>query len=105
MIASLSGSVLAVTAETAVIEVGGVGLEVHCGPGTVAGLRVGGATRLATSLVVRDDSLTLYGFGTDDERSVFEILQGVSEGTTIVAAPGDTAREGAKIIPVGRDVQ
>ena len=78
MIASLSGSVLAVTAETAVIEVGGVGLEVHCGPGTVAGLRVGGTTRLATSLVVRDDSLTLYGFGTDDERAVFEILQGVS---------------------------
>jgi Holliday junction DNA helicase RuvA len=78
MIASLSGAVVAVTAETAVIEVGGVGLEIQCDPGTLAQLRVGTPARLATSLVVRDDSLTLYGFGTDDERSVFEILQGVS---------------------------
>ena len=42
------------------------------------GLRVGSTARLATSLVVREDSLTLFGFETDDERDVFELLQTVS---------------------------
>src|SRR6185312_15631094 len=59
-------------------EVGGVGLAVSCTPGTLARLRVGQPARLATSLVVREDSLTLYGFADDDERSVFELLQTAS---------------------------
>ena len=46
-----------------------------CSPGTLARLRVGEAARLATSLVVREDSLTLYGFADDDERGLFELLQ------------------------------
>jgi Holliday junction DNA helicase RuvA len=78
MIASLSGDVAAIGAEGAVVEVGGVGLAVQCTPGTLATLRVGEPTRLATSLVVREDSLTLFGFATDDERVVFDTLQGVS---------------------------
>ncbi|HTW20434.1 MAG TPA: Holliday junction branch migration protein RuvA [Mycobacteriales bacterium] len=78
MIASVSGTVIATTGETAVIEVGGVGLAVHCTPATLATLRTGTPARLATSLVVREDSLTLFGFATDDERAVFEILQGVT---------------------------
>ena len=57
---------------------GGVGIAVQCTPGTLATLRVGEPTRLATSLVVREDSLTLFGFATDDERVVFDTLQGVS---------------------------
>ena len=60
------------------IEVGGVGLAVQCTPATLAGLRTGTDARLATSLVVREDSLTLFGFATDDERGVFETLQGVT---------------------------
>ena len=60
------------------IEVGGVGLAVQCTPDTLAGLRLGEPARLATSLVVREDSLTLYGFADDDERSVFELLQTAS---------------------------
>ena len=75
MIASVSGVVAAVSPDGAVIEVGGVGLAVHCAPGTIAGLRVGQPARLATSLVVREDSLTLYGFADDDERQLFELLQ------------------------------
>jgi Holliday junction DNA helicase RuvA len=59
----------------AVVEVGGVGLAVSCSPGTLARLRVGEPARLATSLVVREDSLTLYGFADDDERALFELLQ------------------------------
>jgi Holliday junction DNA helicase RuvA len=78
MIASVRGRVLAVSAETAVIEVGGVGLAVSCTPGTLAGLRVGDEARLATSLVVREDSLTLYGFPDDAARSLFELLQTAS---------------------------
>ncbi|MFF0576068.1 Holliday junction branch migration protein RuvA [Streptosporangium saharense] len=75
MIASVRGRVAAIAPEGAVVEVGGIGVLVHCTPGTLAALRVGEEARLATSLVVREDSLTLFGFGTDDERSVFEMLQ------------------------------
>ncbi|HET6816076.1 MAG TPA: Holliday junction branch migration protein RuvA [Mycobacteriales bacterium] len=78
MIASIAGTVAAVTGESAVVEVGGVGLAVHCTPATAGGLRIGEAVRLATALVVREDSLTLYGFASDDERVVFDILQSVA---------------------------
>jgi Holliday junction DNA helicase RuvA len=66
--------VAAVGRDGAVIEVGGVGLAVSCTPETLASLRVGTETRLATTLVVREDSLTLYGFADDDARELFELL-------------------------------
>ncbi|HEU5005355.1 MAG TPA: Holliday junction branch migration protein RuvA [Jatrophihabitantaceae bacterium] len=75
MIASVRGTVAALGPDGAVVEVGGVGLAVSCSPGTLARLRVGETARLATSLVVREDSLTLYGFADDDERATFELLQ------------------------------
>jgi len=75
MIASVSGRVAAVSPDGAVVEVGGIGLAVQCTPGTIARLQVGEAARLSTSLVVREDSLTLYGFADDDERQLFELLQ------------------------------
>ena len=78
MIASVSGTVAAITGEAAVIEVGGIGIAVMCTPTTLATLRPGQEARLATSLIVREDSLTLFGFATDDERAVFEILQSVT---------------------------
>lgn len=78
MIAFVSGQVAALAPDLAVIEVGGVGMAVQCTPGTLAALRVGQPARLATSLVVREDSLTLYGFADDDERQVFELLQTAS---------------------------
>jgi holliday junction DNA helicase RuvA len=78
MIASVRGRVASVSTDTAVIEVGGVGLAVVCSPGTLAGLRIGDDARLATSLVVREDSLTLYGFADDHARAVFELLQTAS---------------------------
>ncbi|MDF2709914.1 MAG: ruvA [Nonomuraea muscovyensis] len=78
MIASVAGRVAAVAPDGAVIEVGGVGILTHCTPGTLARLKVGEEARLATSLVVREESLTLYGFATDDERAVFELLQSAS---------------------------
>ncbi|MDQ2837048.1 MAG: Holliday junction branch migration protein RuvA [Actinomycetota bacterium] len=75
MIASVHGRVAALGPDGAVVEVGGVGLAVSCSPGTLARLRIGDSARLSTSLVVREDSLTLYGFSDDDERGMFELLQ------------------------------
>jgi holliday junction DNA helicase RuvA len=78
VISHLAGTVAAVSPEGAVIEVGGVGLLVQCTPGTLATLRAGERARVATSLVVREDALTLFGFATDDERDVFVLLQTAS---------------------------
>lgn len=78
MISFVSGRVASVAPDGAVVEVGGVGLAVQCTPGTLAGLRVGEHAHLPTSLVVREESLTLYGFADDDERTVFELLQTAS---------------------------
>jgi len=78
MIAHLRGTVAGVAPDGAVIEVGGVGMRVQCTPGTLATLRPGEPAQVATSLVVREDSLTLYGFSSEDERNVFELLQTAS---------------------------
>ncbi len=78
MIAHLDGVVAAVAPEGAVIDVGGVGLLVQCSPGTLAGLQPGKRAKVSTSMVVREDALNLYGFGTDDERNTFELLQTAS---------------------------
>lgn len=68
MIAFVSGPVAALAPDSAVVEVGGIGIAVQCTPNTLSGLRMGQRAKLATSLVVREDSLTLYGFVDDDER-------------------------------------
>jgi holliday junction DNA helicase RuvA len=78
VIAHLDGTVSALAPDGAVIDVGGVGLAVQCTPGTLAGLRLGQRARVATSLTVREDALTLYGFASDDERNIFELLQTAS---------------------------
>jgi holliday junction DNA helicase RuvA len=74
MIAQLTGLVVQVGPTSAVIEVGGLGIQAVCSPSTVAGLRLGQRATLATSLIVREDSLTLYGFASTDEREFFELL-------------------------------
>jgi Holliday junction DNA helicase RuvA len=79
VISSVRGQVLSVELDHAVVEVGGgVGLAVHAVPATLATLRRGEQTRLATSLVVREDSLTLYGFVDAAARELFVLLQTVS---------------------------
>ena len=78
MIAFVEGEVAALTPETAVVMVGGVGLLVHCAANVLGGLAVGTKTRLSTALIVREDSLTLYGFLDDDERLVFQQVQTAS---------------------------
>lgn len=78
MIASVRGTVTAVALDHAVIEVGGVGLAVRTTPATLAALRRGSEAQLATTLVVREDSLTLFGFETVDAKALFELVQSVS---------------------------
>lgn len=78
MIASVRGRITALGPDHAVVEVAGVGFAVQCAPGTLARLRVGQDANLATSLVVREDSLTLYGFPDSEERTLFELLQTAS---------------------------
>jgi Holliday junction DNA helicase RuvA len=78
MIAFVRGEVAAVTLTSAVVEVGGVGLELMCTPNTLATLRTGRVATLPTSMVVREDSLTLFGFADEDEKQVFELVQTAS---------------------------
>jgi Holliday junction DNA helicase RuvA len=78
VIASLRGRVVALRLDAVVLEVGGVGLLVQATPSTLAELRPGHEAELATSLVVREDALTLFGFADADERDVFETVQTVS---------------------------
>jgi holliday junction DNA helicase RuvA len=78
MIAFVSGRVAALGLTSAVLEVGGVGLELQCTPDTLAGLRTGADATLPTSMVVREDSLTLFGFADEDEKQMFELVQTAS---------------------------
>jgi holliday junction DNA helicase RuvA len=79
VISSVRGPVLSVELDHAVVEVGGcVGLAVYAVPATLASLRRGEQAQLATSLVVREDSLTLYGFADTAARELFVLLQTVS---------------------------
>ena len=78
MIASLSGRVAHVGLDRLVVEVGGVGMLVHTTPRTAADLRAGHDVTVATTLIVREDSLTLFGFGSPGERDMFETVQTVS---------------------------
>jgi Holliday junction DNA helicase RuvA len=99
MIAFVRGQVAAVTPSSAVLEVGGVGLELICTPGTLATLRPGHQATLPTSMVVREDSLTLFGFLDEDEKSIFELVQTASgvgpklaQAVLAVLAPDDLRR-------------
>ena len=87
MIAFVRGEVTDVGLSSAVVEVGGVGLEVMCTPGTLATLRTGRSATLPTSMVVREDSLTLFGFLDDEEKQTFELVQTAS-GVGPKLAPG-----------------
>jgi Holliday junction DNA helicase RuvA len=78
VIASVEGTVTALLPEGVVVRVGGVGLALQTTAATKARVRVGEEAAFATSLVVREDSLTLYGFSDDDERLLFELLQTAS---------------------------
>lgn len=78
MIAQIHGVVAAVELHQVVVDVHGMGIAVQATPGTLAKCRHGESITLYTALVVREDSLTLFGFAEADERDVFTIVQTVS---------------------------
>lgn len=78
MIAHLSGSILDVRLNQLVIDVGGIGYQVTVAPELASDSRVGQTISLHTSLVVREDSWTLFGFSNADAKNLFEQLQSVT---------------------------
>lgn len=78
MISQLTGTVVSAGATWFVIDVRDVGYRAHTNANTAAALRVGEETTVHTSLVVREDSLTMWGFGTPQERDAFELMQTAS---------------------------
>ncbi|AKK11238.1 Holliday junction branch migration protein RuvA [Corynebacterium uterequi] len=99
MIACLRGNVVAIGADNAVIECAGVGYRFLAAPATLAGLRRGQEATVITHLVVKEDSLTLYGFSGEEQREMFLLLQTVSGlGPKLALAclgcfgPGEIAR-------------
>ena len=78
MIATLTGTISAITTSSVVIDVNGVGYLIHITPRSSAGLVAGNRVSLFTQLVVREDSMTLYGFESLQAKEVFELLQSVS---------------------------
>ena len=78
MIASVRGEVLDVALDHAVIEAAGVGYKVMATPSTLSTLRRGAEARLIVAMIVREDSMTLYGFADAEARDLFSTLLGVS---------------------------
>src|SRR6185312_3887850 len=78
MIASVRGEVLDIALDHVVIEAAGVGYKLMAAPSTLATLRRGSEARLITAMIVREDSMTLYGFPDTDARDLFLTLLGVS---------------------------
>lgn len=78
MIAQLTGTVVAVGTTSVVLDLNGFGIKALCTPDTAAGVRLGSPTTLFTSLVVREDSLTVYGFSDAETRDCFELALSAS---------------------------
>lgn len=78
MISFLRGRLASVRGDVVVVDMGAVGVQAHVTASVLSSFVVGSAVDLPATLVVREDSLTLYGFASDDEREVFELLQTVS---------------------------
>jgi Holliday junction DNA helicase RuvA len=99
VIAFVRGEVAAVGLTSAVLDVGGVGIEVNCTPATLATLVRGRVAVLPTAMVVREDSLTVFGFLDEDEKGVFELVQTASgvgpklaQAVLAVLSPDDLRR-------------
>ncbi|MSV38981.1 MAG: Holliday junction branch migration protein RuvA, partial [Actinobacteria bacterium] len=78
MISIITGTVRSIHVDRLVIDVGGIGFSVLVNPATSNGVTLGSSVQLFTSLVVREDSLTLFGFLSEQARALFELVQTVS---------------------------
>jgi Holliday junction DNA helicase RuvA len=78
MISSVRGTVLAAVGSNVIVEVGGIGLAVQVTPAHALSLRVGSEALVHTALIVREDELSLFGFATTEELTVFDLLRSVT---------------------------
>lgn len=78
MISFVRGRVASVSGEVLVLDVGAVGMALHCTAAALRAAHVGAHVEIPVTLVVREDSLTLYGFADSDERTMFDLVQTVS---------------------------
>lgn len=78
MIAALRGEVIHIGLDHGVIDCAGVGYKFLATPATLGRLRRGEQAAVLTNLVVKEDSMTLYGFSADEDREMFQVLQSVS---------------------------
>jgi Holliday junction DNA helicase RuvA len=78
MIAQLTGEVRSISTEKVIVEVSGVGYLVSVTPATSSTVSLGSSVTLHTSMVVREDSMTLFGFIDQKSRETFELVQTVS---------------------------
>ncbi|MFI6361665.1 Holliday junction branch migration protein RuvA [Nocardia sp. NPDC050630] len=78
MIASVRGEVLEIALDHVVIEAAGVGYRLNVTPATLSTLTRGEESRLFTAMIVREDSMTLFGFADTESRDLFGLLQTVS---------------------------
>jgi len=78
MIAHLTGTVRHLTTEKVVLEVGGVGYSISITPRTSTHIVMGSEVSLSTTLIVREDSMTLFGFLDSRDRDIYETLQSVT---------------------------
>lgn len=78
MIAQITGTVLAIGGTWILVDLSGFGLRAQTTPATAASARIGQSLTLHTSLIVREDSLTLFAFVDADERDAFELVQSAS---------------------------
>ncbi|MGC3993346.1 MAG: Holliday junction branch migration protein RuvA [Propionicimonas sp.] len=111
MISQLTGTVAAVGGTWLVVDLSGFGVKALCTPSTAGSVTVGQAVTLYTSLVVREDSLTLYGFAEPGERDCFELVQGatgigpkIAQAVVSVFTPGEfrAAVAGSNIAAITR---
>ena len=103
MIASIRGEVLDVALDHVVIEACGVGYRVNATPSTLATLRRGSEARLVTAMIVREDSMTLYGFADTDSRDLFGLLLSVSGVGPRLAMATLAVHDGPALRPVLAD--
>jgi len=78
VIAFVDGTVVSIGPDSAVLQAGGVGYRIYCGPGTLSALKEGANARLYTHHLVREDLQALYGFKTTEELGFFELLTTVT---------------------------
>lgn len=106
MIASLTGRVAQVGLDHTVIDVNGFGMLVHATARTLSKLRTGEEATVLTTMIVREESMTLYGFSEPAEREVFDMMlsvSGIGPRIALAVLSVHTAAEVERAVATGDD--